>query len=194
MTDNELPCRIDTCGFEGSSPASLRSHVTGKTDEDHREAAEDQAWTEWYPEAFGLDEPPEPPTEGGSDPTDEGSEGGGSTPEEGDDEYAAQYEPPTEGGESGDGDGDGDPHDDPAGGGSDGGSDEGSSGSSGGWSDLLWIVVPLGALVALLAGGSNRGSSEGGGGESTPTPEPSESGDVTDDDTATASTGVPTFE
>lgn len=173
MTDDELPCRIEPCGFTGSSPASLRSHVTGKTDDAHREAAEDHAWIEWYPEAFGIDGS----ADGGSKTSTEGTDEG-SPPEGEGDEYAAQYEPPTEGDESGDSDGGSDPPADPS-----------EGGSGGGWTDLLWLVVPLVALLALLAGGS-----DGTGGGSDTSPGLSQSGSVTPDDTATPSTGVPTIE
>ena len=114
----ELACKIDGCDYAGT-PQGLRSHLHGRKDDDHVEAAADRRHHEWYPSAYGLDEegtaaegddvggdtPTETPSEGADpDPSEEGSDGeGGDTldpdPSEGGtespdeaDEYAAQWE------------------------------------------------------------------------------------------------------
>ncbi|SFR59523.1 MULTISPECIES: hypothetical protein [Halorubrum] len=110
----ELACKIDGCDYEGT-PQGLRSHLHGRKDDDHVEAAADRRHHDWYPSAYGLDdegtaveggdEGAESPSEGADPaPSEEGTgEGGGDTldpdPSEGGpespdeaDEYAAQWE------------------------------------------------------------------------------------------------------
>jgi hypothetical protein len=110
----ELACKIDGCDYAGTAQG-LRSHLHGRKDDDHVEAAADRRHHEWYPSAYGLDEEgsavergdggaetpsddPDPgPSEEGSDgeaedtPDLDPSEGGTESPDEAD-EYAAQWE------------------------------------------------------------------------------------------------------
>ena len=174
----ELACKIDGCDYEGT-PQGLRSHLHGRKDDDHVEAAADRRHHEWYPSAYGLDEvgaddegggtPTETPSEGAtSDPSEEStgeeaedtpdsdpSEGGTESPDEAD-EYAAQWEgvdttteTPSEGADS-----------DPSEGGTDGEGDDTpeSDPAEGGSMGLgTTLVLGTGALaVAVLLRG--RGS------------------------------------
>ena len=114
----ELACKIDGCDYSGS-PQGLRSHLHGRKDDDHVDAAGDRLHHDWYPIAYGLDDegtdddrgdnpdatpsndPPERASEEGSERGSDGeaddtlestpSEGGSESPDP-DDEYADQWE------------------------------------------------------------------------------------------------------
>ena len=68
----EHACKIDGCDYSGS-PQGLRSHLHGRKDDEHVDAAAARRHHDWYPVAYGLDEE-------GSD--DEGGDEGGETPTE----------------------------------------------------------------------------------------------------------------
>ncbi|WP_280585368.1 hypothetical protein [Halorubrum sp. Boch-26] len=114
----ELDCKIDGCDYSGS-PQGLRSHLHGRKDDEHVDAAADRNHHDWYPVAYGLDEEgtddegggeegetlTETPSEGADpDPSEEGSDGegadtfetapsdGGTESPDEEDEYAAQWD------------------------------------------------------------------------------------------------------
>ncbi|TKX70941.1 hypothetical protein [Halorubrum sp. GN11GM_10-3_MGM] len=175
----ELACKLDGCDYAGT-PQGLRSHLHGRKDDDHVEAAKNRRHHDWYPTAYGLDEEGtaddggeeggETPSEWADlDPSEEGtdgegadtldsdpSEGGTESPDEAD-EYAAQWEgadtpeeAPSEGGSS-----------DPSEEGTDGEADddpEETPSEGGGMGLGTALVLGTGALavaVLLRGGGSD---------------------------------------
>lgn len=113
MSDDTLSCKIDGCDYSGS-PIGLRSHVHGTSDEQHTQAADADAWEDWYPAAYGIepdsddsddDDEPDPSDDGDDDPDPEGGAGTAATTDSDDatpdvdpetvtgdaDEYADQY-------------------------------------------------------------------------------------------------------
>jgi len=56
MTD-EFICHVEDCEWTGESLPSLRSHVSGRKDNDHQQARRNKAWEGWYPEAAGVPVP-----------------------------------------------------------------------------------------------------------------------------------------
>ncbi|WP_256402432.1 hypothetical protein [Halorubrum salinum] len=184
----QLACKIEGCDYEGT-PQGLRSHLHGRKDDEHVNAAADRRHHDWYPTAYGLDEedsadegdnegndtPTETPSEGGnSDPSEEGtgeegtdtrdpdpSDGSTESPDE-EDEYAAQWE----GAET--------PSDDPSQGGDLDPSEEGtgeegadthstdpSEGEGMGFGTALVLGTGALAVAVLLRGGESGPSDEG---------------------------------
>ncbi|EMA57153.1 hypothetical protein [Halorubrum lipolyticum] len=184
----ELACKIEGCDYEGS-PQGLRSHLHGRKDDEHVDAATDRLHHDWYPVAYGLDEArdddeggdeggdtpsDDPPEDANSDPSEVGtgeggadtldpdpSDGGAESPDEAD-EYAAQWE------------GADTPSDDPPEDADPGPSEEGSDGegdetpssdpSEGAGPGLgTALVLGTGALaVAVLLRGRGSDPTEGG--------------------------------
>lgn len=63
---DQLGCRVDGCDYTGTD-VGLRNHVNSraKNDADHREAGENAAYRDWYPDAFGVEEDDDPPEDTG---------------------------------------------------------------------------------------------------------------------------------
>ena len=179
----EIACKIDGCDYSGS-PQGLRSHLHGRKDDEHVNAAADRRHHDWYPAAYGLDEegtddeggdegddtPTETPSEGADPaPSEEGTDGesedtpteeGSESPDEAD-EYEAQWEDadtPSDGDESPppEGGSDGEGEDTPA----DTPSDPSDEGGSGGLGTALVLGTGALAVAVLLRGrGSDRAES-----------------------------------
>lgn len=155
-----LDCKINGCDYTGEA-SGLRSHVHTKRDDEHDEAAENEAWEDWHPKAYGQapEEPEDPPAEGepeGEVPPDEGDS-------EGPPDDVAQQEALVEANvtpESGDGEESDDPDETPSEGGTEG-TEEGSEDPGRGGKALALLAGSAAVAFAALAAAGKSDREEG---------------------------------